>query len=113
MLFSWSGVIKSLQPFTKVIEKAIKTASNLSEIWLKGNLHQKKKTQNLVFPSGLGYNKSNSEVQTFKTNSIFASTSLLSGILLKEKSGKPVDFNQLSALVTPPGFKPGTSTAVM
>jgi hypothetical protein len=38
---------------------------------------------------------------------------LLSGSLPKEKSGKPVDFNQLSALVTPPGFKPGTSTAVM
>jgi hypothetical protein len=53
-----------------------------------------------VFPSGLGYDKSNSEVQTFKTNSIFSSIALLSGSLPKEKSGKPVDFNQLSALVT-------------
>jgi len=58
-----------------------------------------------VFPSGLGYDKSNSEVQTFKTNSIFASISLLSDSLPKEKSGKLVGFNQLSALVTQNGKK--------
>ena len=43
----------------KAIDKALKISSNLSELWTSGDLTQKKKIQNLVFPSGLGYDKSN------------------------------------------------------
>ena len=52
------------------IEKALKISSNLSEIWTSGDLTQKKKIQNLVFPSGIGYDKSNGKVRTTRVNSI-------------------------------------------
>ena len=84
-------------------------SSNLSELWVSGDLSQKKKIQSLVFPSGIGYDKLKGKVQTKRVNSIFSSIPLLSKDLAKIKSGEPVDFNQFSARVTSPGFKPGTS----
>ena len=47
-------------------------SSNLTDIWTFGGLGQKKKIQNLVFPSGLGYDKSNGKVRTTRVNSIFS-----------------------------------------
>ena len=38
----------------KAIKKALRVASNLTELWTSGDLTQKKKLQNLVFPSGIG-----------------------------------------------------------
>ncbi|MEZ7931733.1 MAG: hypothetical protein QMC21_09480 [Flavobacteriales bacterium] len=38
----------------KAIKKALRVASNLTELWNYGDLTQKKKLQNLVFPSGIG-----------------------------------------------------------
>jgi predicted RNase H-like nuclease (RuvC/YqgF family) len=38
----------------KAIKKALRVASNLNELWTSGDLTQKKKLQNLVFPSGIG-----------------------------------------------------------
>ena len=83
-------------------------SSNLSELWASGDLPQKKKIQSLVFPSGIGYDKLKGKVQTKRVNSIFSSIPLLTKDLDKIKSGEPVDFNQFSARVTLPGFKPGT-----
>lgn len=42
----------------KAIDKALNISSNLSEMWVSGDLVQKRKIQKLVFPSGLGYDKS-------------------------------------------------------
>jgi hypothetical protein len=78
-------------------------SSNLSEIWVSGDLPQKKKIQNLVFPSGIGYDKSNGKVRTHRVNSIFSAIPLLSRSLAKIKSGEPVDLNQFSARVTSGG----------
>ena len=47
------------------------------EIWAYGNLDQKRQLQNLVFPSGIGYNKQNDRVQTKRVNSIFSAIPLL------------------------------------
>jgi len=85
------------------IEKALKISSNLSEIWTSGDLTQKKKIQNLVFPSGIGYDKSKGRVRTERVNTIFSAIPLLSRSLAKTKSGEPVDFNQFSARVTSRG----------
>ena len=47
-------------------------SSNLNDIWVCGDLVKKKKIQNLVFSSGLGYDKSNGKVRTTRVNSIFS-----------------------------------------
>ena len=46
------------------IDKALNLSASLENIWTKGDLKQKQKLQNLVFPSGLGYDKSNDRVRT-------------------------------------------------
>ena len=91
------------------IEKALKMSSNLSKLWTSGDLMQKKKIQNLVFPSGIGYDKLKGKVQTKRVNSIFSSIPLLSRDLAEIKNGESVNFNQFSARVTSTGFKPVTS----
>ena len=88
----------------KAIDKALMMSSKLHEIWTYGDLDQKRQLQNLVFPSGIGYNKQNDRVQTKRVNSIFSAIPLLTKDLDKMKNGEPINFDQFSALVTPTGF---------
>jgi site-specific DNA recombinase len=74
-------------------------SSKLHEIWAYGDLDQKRQLQNLVFPSGIGYNKQNDRVQTKRVNSIFSAIPLLTRDLDKIKNGEPINFDQFSALV--------------
>jgi hypothetical protein len=65
-----------------------------------GNLKQRQKLQNLVFPSGLGYDKSNVRVRTPKVNAIFDSIPILPKEISNIKNGEPIPVNQFSNLVT-------------
>ena len=62
-------------------------SSKLHEIWVSGDLDQKRQIQQLVFPSGIGYDKQNDRVQTKRVNSIFSAIPLLIKDLDKIKSG--------------------------
>jgi hypothetical protein len=55
-----------------LIKRLVYPAS-IEKIWTEGDLKQRQKLQNLVFPSGLGYDKSNDRVRTPKVNAIFGS----------------------------------------
>ena len=77
----------------------IKTSLNPCELWSNGGLPQKRKIQDLVFPSGIGYDKSINRVQTRRVNSIFKLIPSISYDLKKIKSGEKVDLNQFSARV--------------
>ncbi|MGC6432285.1 MAG: hypothetical protein ACON5F_14670 [Jejuia sp.] len=59
------------------IEKALTMSSKLSSLWESGYLFQKQKIQNLVFPSGIDYDKSKGKVQTKRVKSIFFAIPLL------------------------------------
>ena len=91
------------------IDKALTLSESLEKIWLDGDLKQQQKLQNLVFPSGLGYDKSNDIVRTPKVNAIFGSIPILSKEISNIKKGEPIPVNQFSDLVTSAGFKPATS----
>lgn len=84
----------------KALEKAFNISPFLSEIWSSGDLIQKESIQRLVFPAGIGYDKESDRVQTFRTNAIFAAIPLLKREAVKQKSGDPINFNQISARVT-------------
>jgi site-specific DNA recombinase len=88
----------------KAINKALLLSQNLSEIWVSGDLEQKVDIQKLVFPAGIGYDKQTDKVLTFRTNSLFAAMPLIARDLHSQKSGKPINYDQFSALVTPAGF---------
>ena len=53
-----------------------------------------------MFPSGLGYDKSNDRVRTPKVNAIFGSIPMLSEKISNIKNGEPIPVNQFSDLVT-------------
>ena len=93
----------------KAINKALNISSDLCELWLNGVLPQKRKIQDLVFPSGIGYDKSNNRVQTKRVNSIFKLIPSISDDFKKIKSGEKVDLDQFSAKVTSARFKLATA----
>ena len=82
------------------IDKALSLSESLEKIWVDGNLKQRQKLQNLVFPSGLGYDKSNDRVRTPKVNAIFGSIPILTKEISNIKNGEPIPVNQFSDLVT-------------
>ena len=90
------------------IDKALTLSESLEKIWVDGDLKQRQKLRHLVFPSGLGYDKSNDQVRTPKVNAIFGSIPILSKEISNIKKGEPIHLNQFSDLVTSAGFKPAT-----
>ena len=84
------------------IDKALNLSVSLEKIWTEGDLKQK--LQNFVFPSGLGYDKSNDRVRTQKVNAIFGSIPILSKEISNIKNGEPIPVNQFSGLVTSKGL---------
>ena len=93
------------------IDKALSLSESLEKIWVDGNLKQRQKLQNLVFPSGLGYDKSTDRVRTSKVNAIFGSIPILTKEISNIKIGEPIPVNQFSNLVTQKGFEPPTVRA--
>ena len=81
------------------IDKALTLSESLVKIWVDGDLKQRQKLQNLVFPSGLGYDKSNDRVRTPKVNAIFGSIPILSKEISNIKKGEPIPVNQFSDCV--------------
>jgi hypothetical protein len=75
-------------------------SQNPNNATLKIILKQRQKLQNLVFPSGLGYDKSNDRVRTPKVNAIFGSIPILSKEISNIKKGEPIPVHQFSDLVT-------------
>ena len=75
-------------------------SQNPNNTTLKIILKQKQNLQNLVFPSGLGYDKSNDRVRTPKVNAIFGLIPILSKEISNTKKGEPITVNQFSDLVT-------------
>ena len=72
------------------IDKALTLSESLEKIWVDGDLKQRQKLQHLVFPSGLGYDKSNDQVRTPKVNAIFGSIPILSKEISNIKKGEPI-----------------------
>ena len=86
-------------------------SQNPNNATLKIILKQKQNLQNLVFPSGLGYDKSNDRVRTPKVNAVFGSIPILLKEISNIKKGEPIPVHQFSDLVTATGVEPTTAGA--
>ena len=64
-------------------------SSNLSKIWLSGDLVQKNKLQKLIFPVGIVYDKQTDQVQIVRSNN-----------KLVIKNGECIDLDTFSVQVT-------------
>lgn len=85
----------------KCVKNGLKIAKKLSKIRDSGDLFDKHKLQQLLFPDGFAYDKENKRVLTFRTNIFFELIHSISIALIEIKSGEPINFDQFSALVTP------------
>lgn len=95
----------------KCIKKGLKLSRNISDLWASSDSDEKQKLQHLLFPEGIAYDKQNKEVLTFRTNTFFELISCFSVRFKQNKSGDKIKKDQISALVTPAGFKPATLRA--
>ena len=55
----------------KIIDKGLKIAQNLSQLWRSGDFDTKQKLQRLLFPEGIVYNKENDSIRTIRVNTLF------------------------------------------
>ena len=70
-----------------IIEKGLRMAENLSQLWLSADFSAKQKLQYLVFPQGILYSKEKDTVRTEKVNSLFAGILPLKRIIGDNKKG--------------------------
>lgn len=114
--------MSEIEEINSMIEKAQKKISNhknhigsvtevtknISKIWASGDIENKLRVQNLVFPEGLSINPKNRQYLTKKVNRIFSLTSVFTGETKGEESKKPTDDVDGSCLVAGTGLEPVT-----
>lgn len=76
--------------------------------WENAKVGEKMILQNLIFPSGIIYERKNDRVLTKRINSFFAPIPELVGTLRGNKKGENTILSSFPFRVTSPGFKPGT-----
>ena len=96
----------NLSNLEKAVEKAINYSFNLSDMWVSGDLEQKRKLQRMVFPEGIEYDHKNDVYRTFRTNAIFDLIGSLSVIRKHKKTGKFQENLKNSGLVPRAGIEP-------
>jgi len=113
----YSGQIKSIEQeidqsgkissnLELAVEKGLKYAQNLRQLWVLSDYHEKQRLQYLVFPEGMLYSKKNDEVLTTRINTLFGQIALLSRTSRKNKKGKPETECLFGSRVVPTGIEP-------
>ena len=93
----------------KALEIALNKAPELSSMWAKGNLAEKRKLQKMVFPDGIEYDHKNDEYRTFRVNSFFSYIPVVSKELGHKKTGKFRVKTKNSGSVLEAGIEPALS----
>ena len=96
----------NLSNLEKALEIAINKAPELPSLWRNGILAEKRKIQKMVFPDGIEYDHKNDEYRTFRVNSFFFYTPVISKELGHKKTGKFRKKTKNSGLVPRVGIEP-------
>ena len=96
----------NLSNLEKALEIALNKAPELSSMWAKGNLAEKRKLQKMVFPDGIEYDHKNDEYRTFRVNSFFSYIPAVSKELGHKKTGNFRVKTKNSGLVPETGIEP-------
>ena len=90
------------------LESAMAYALKLAPMWAFSDYENKQKLQNLVFPSGMTYNREKDECRTSRINSVFAYMASLARVLENEKTGNSSQKFGVAGLVEAHGIEPRT-----
>jgi site-specific DNA recombinase len=98
-LMKLSGQLSNLE---KVVDATLKFCVELPKKWLFADYHTKQQLQQLVFPSGITYDKKNNNCRTSRINSVFLYLAYFQQVVGKKKSGIPdlgLDYSAFASLV--------------
>ena len=93
----------------KAIEKSLKIAENISQMWASGDFYDKQKLQYMLFPEGMLYDKENGTVRTTKVNCFFKQIAIETRVSEEIKKGNLLQDCLLGSSVGMAGFEPATS----
>ena len=95
----------NLSNLEKLIDKALEYALNLPKLWVCGDLEEKRRIQNMVFPEGIRYNHEKHSYRTTRVNTLFSVIPLIAKETAKNANGTSSDFKNLSRLVPRVGIE--------
>jgi site-specific DNA recombinase len=95
-----------LSNLEKALEKALDYSLNLPEIWSSGDLTDKRKIQNMVFPEGILYDTKKDDYRTIRVNSLFSYIPELAMDLEQKKTGTSHSKMKNSGSVPEAGIEP-------
>ena len=97
-----------LSNLNKYIDFSTELSSNLLNIWGKQDYEQKVKTQNMLFPEGIRYNRKKQHYRTHRINSLFTLNTLFSETYGDKKQRGETIFYDFPSQVGPHGLEPWT-----
>ena len=95
-----------LSNLEKAIDKVLKYALQLPILWESGDLEEKRRIQNMVFPCGIVYDFKNGHYRTDRVNSLFSFIPIFTRVSAEKKKGTIDNFRLLSPSVPRAGIEP-------
>ena len=102
----------SISNLKEMIQETILICKNLSKIWVEGSISIREKLQNLIFPSGLIFDKEKGSFRTSNVNIIFAAIASKMGGSTKIKKGLNFFLQDKSLSAERAGFEPAIQLPV-
>ncbi len=102
---------KNLSNLSKFIDKEISISCKLGTLWQNGNFASRQKLQNLVFPSGIYFDKNDDCYRTETENEVFKTFRLFSEGCKLDKEKATAELLQLSPQVGMTGLELATPTS--
>ena len=90
---------KNLSNLQKFIDQAIAMSCNLGTLWKNGDFASRQKLHNLLFPSGIYFDKNTDDYRTETENEVFKTFRLFSSSCKDGIEKATTDINRLSLLV--------------
>ena len=90
------------------VDFGLSIKDNMLKLWELGDLCQKKRMQNLIFPEGLVYNKENDNIEPVSKNEFVFLFDLISENYVDKKKKQVIVSDNLSPSVHPQGLEPWT-----
>jgi hypothetical protein len=82
----------------KCLELVVKFCRNPLLLWNNGKIRERTLLQNLLFPSGIIYDRENDQVRTPRINLVFALIPEVTRVLKRIKNGYSLKIEQIPAL---------------
>jgi site-specific DNA recombinase len=94
-----------------MMDKSVKTAANLAELWLSGDYMERKLLQDILFPEGVVYDKKNDLLRASRVNEVMSLIRDISDFLDNKKGDNSAENFAMSPVVDRTGLEPVISIA--